>query len=210
MPVIDRLSTSLGRRDGLPNKGLAEDLCRTENLKEIEELVKNLRSKDGRIASDCLEVVEEIGKAKPALIARYSGVLLRLLRSRNNRLVWGAMTALASIALERPKELYENLALIVDTMKRGSVITVDNAVSVLARVASAGAEYERNIVPHLLEHLSTCRPKEVAQHAERCLIAFNPGNKARFLKAIASRTKVLTKSQRARVARVVKALEKDA
>jgi hypothetical protein len=93
-------------------------------------------------------------------------------------------------------------------MEKGSVITVDAGVLALARVAAANPTYNRAIFPYLLDHLRTCRPKEVPQHAEKTLYAVNAENKAEFIAVIKARLDNATPAQLARLKRVIKQAEK--
>jgi hypothetical protein len=43
----------------------------------------------------------------------------------------------------------------------GAGVTVDNGVKVLAAVAAANENYRTELLPYLLQHLRTCRPKDV-------------------------------------------------
>ena len=54
------------------------------------------------------------------------------------------MIALSTIATINPGRIFGNIDLIFDVIKKGSVITVDNGVSVLAKVGSVNREYEKN------------------------------------------------------------------
>jgi len=206
MSVIDRLSSSLGRRDQGPNQELAAELCETRSRADIEEVVANLSNEDRRIQSDCIGVLYEIGYIDPDLIAPYAGDFLALLRSRNNRLVWGAMAALSSIAGRQADQIYEQIDLVLEVIEKGSVITVDGGISVLAGVATANEDYESRIVPYLLEHLRTCRPKEVAQHAERAAVAVNTRNRDEFIQVLEGRLEDLSETQQTRLRRLMRKL----
>jgi translation initiation factor RLI1 len=81
---------------------------------------------------------------------------------------------------------------------------VDNAISVLAITASAKPQYNKDIFPDLLSHLSTCRPKEVSQHAERSFPAVNAGNKNEFIKVLEKRMEDLSGGGLARVKKLIK------
>jgi hypothetical protein len=89
-------------------------------------------------------------------------------------------------------------------MDSGSVITKDNGVKVLANAASTKLEYNKGIFPYLLNHLKTCRPKDVAQHSEKTLPAVNASNKDEFIKALEKRMEDLSGSGLARVKKVIK------
>ena len=72
---------------------------------------------------------------EPKLIAGYTDDFVKLLRSKNNRLVWGAMTALAEVAKEILMAVFSHLDEIKKAKETGSVITVDNAITTLACTA---------------------------------------------------------------------------
>jgi hypothetical protein len=204
MSVIDKLACSLGRNDEIPNQELAKELCRTRDDDSIKELIQCLLNGTTAIKNDSIKVLYEIGEAQPELISSYVDDFIKLLNSKNNRLVWGAMTALSTIATINPGKIFENIDLIFDVMKTGSVITVDNGISVLAKVGSVNKEYENKALPFLLKHLETCRPREVAQHSERSMVIANSENKIEFQKVLEKRLDDLTESQQARVKKVLK------
>ena len=89
MSVITRLAFALGRRDDVPNQELAKELAVARAVDGVRELVANLQHPDRNIQSDCIKVLYEIGYIAPELIAEYVEEFLALLKSKNNRLVWG-------------------------------------------------------------------------------------------------------------------------
>src|SRR5262245_35715485 len=102
MRVIDKLAISLNRRDEVPNQELAQKIVAIGDQSAVKELIDNLASKNKGIQHDCIKVLYEIGERKPDLIATYHKEFGSLLESKDNRLVWGAMTALHMIALNEP------------------------------------------------------------------------------------------------------------
>jgi hypothetical protein len=169
----------------------------------IREIAENLWNKEQNIQSDCLKVLYEIGYQDPALISDYVSDFLKLLKSRHNRLVWGGMIALSTIGALEPDEIFQQYDEIRRVMETGSVITMDNGVKTLALVASKKVIYNREIFPFLLDHLATCRPKDVPQHAEKTLPAVTSSNKADFIKVLEKRMEDMSASQEARVNRVM-------
>jgi len=204
MPVLDRLSSSMVRRDEVPNQELAHDLATRGDEAGIREVAENLWNKDKKIQADCIKVLYEVGSMEPKLIAGYTDDFVKLLRSKNNRLVWGAMTALAEVAKVDPDSVFSHLDEIKKAKETGSVITVDNAITTLALTAAANNKYNKAIFPYLLNHLSSCRPKEVPQHAERILPAVNSSNKDDFIRILEKRTEDLSGSGLARVKKAMK------
>jgi hypothetical protein len=204
MSVLNRLASSLGRRDEVPNQELAHDLAIRKDKAGVREIAENLWNKDKNIQADCIKVLYEIGSIEPNLIAEYTQDFAHLLRSRNNRLIWGGMTALGEVAKTNPDAVFKYVDEIKKAKETGSVITVDNAISTLAYTAAASDKYNKAIFPYLLKHLSDCRPKEVPQHAEKTLPAVNSSNKADFIKVLETRMEDLSGSGLARVKKVIK------
>ena len=191
----------------MPNQELARDLAKKKDRKGIQEIAANLWNQDKDIQADCIKVLYEVGYIEPALVASYAEDFVKLLKSRNNRLVWGAMIALGVVAAQKADVILAHLDEIKRAMKEGSVITVDNAVQVLARAASAGEKYRKAMFPLLLDHLRTCRPKDVPQHAEKSLPAVTAANCKEFVAVLTRRTDDLSSSGLVRVKKVVKLAE---
>ncbi len=203
MTILNRLAHFQNRRDEVPNQELARDLAAQKDRAGIREIAEHLWDKNANVAADCIKVLYEVGYIDPSLIADYVEDFVRLLKNRNNRLVWGGMIALAEAARANPDGVYKHLAEIKKAMDAGSVITVDNAVKALA-LAAAKPEYNAAIFPILLKHLQTCRPKDVAQHSEKSLPAVNGKNKAKFISTLEKRMEDLSGSALARVKKVIK------
>jgi hypothetical protein len=207
MSVLQRIAYYQNRRDEVPNQELAKELAAKKDRKGIREIADNLWNENSQIQSDCLKVLYEIGYLQPELVAPYTDDFLKLLHSRNNRLVWGAMIALSTVAGLKADAIYPHVGKIEQVMDQGSVITRDNGVKVLALVAAQKTVYSKTIFPYLLHHLETCRPKDVPQHAEKAAVAVNARNKQPFVAVLEKRLVDLSGSQAARVKKVIKGAE---
>jgi hypothetical protein len=204
MSILNLLASLQNRRDEAPNQELARDLAIRKDKPGIREVAENLWNKDKNIQADCIKVLYEIGYLEPKLIAEYADGFVKLLKSKNNRLVWGAMIALAEIAKVDAEVIFKNLDAIKKAKETGSVITIDNSISALAFTASADPKYNKIIFPYLLNHLSSCRPKEVPQHSERTFPAINAGNKIEFIKLLEKRMEDISGGGLARVKKIIK------
>ena len=109
MSIIPQLAHSLNRRDEIPNQELAVIIATTKNNNAVQELVENLHNKTKGIQHDCIKVLYEIGLLQPALITLYLPEFLALLKSKNNRMQWGGMTAINSITMQNSKAIYKAL-----------------------------------------------------------------------------------------------------
>ena len=206
--MIEKVAYSIGRNDEEPNIKLALELIKTKNIKGINEIVEGLNDQVEQIANDCIKVLYEIGEREPELISDHVNVFIKLLKSKNNRLVWGSMMALAKITSLKPQEIFDNLDIVIKAYENGSVITVDNSITVFAELIKAVQEYEKKIFPIIINHLETCRPKEVGQHSERAFICITKNNANIFKKTLINRLDSLTVPQKKRVDKILKKIEK--
>ncbi|OHD18478.1 MAG: hypothetical protein A2086_13370 [Spirochaetes bacterium GWD1_27_9] len=205
--MIEKLAYSLGRNDEEPNIKLALELIKTKNNNGINEIVDGINNPIEQIGNDCIKVLYEIGKREPVLISNYVEVFIKLLKSRNNRLVWGAMIALSKIASITPQEIFDNLDTLIKAYEKGSVITIDNSITVFAELAKAGLKYERIVFPIIIKHLETCRPKEVGQHSERAFVCVTKSNSELFKNTLLKRYDSLTEPQKKRIDKLLKKIE---
>jgi hypothetical protein len=206
MSVLDRIAFFRNRRDEVPNQQLARELAQTENRAGIAEIATNLQHKNQSVQSDCLKVLYEIGYLKPDLIADYTPNFLALLKSKNNRMVWGAMIALATVADRKPKEIYAKLDDVTVAMDKGTLITLVWGTKVLAKVAAADNAYKQKILPLLTAQLKKCLPRDVPMHTESILPVIDAQNKQEFLSLLEKRKPEMTASQLARLKKVIKKL----
>lgn len=204
MSVLNKIAFFQNRRDEVPNQELARYLAQTRNAADIREIAANLWNKEPNIQSDCLKVLYELGYLAPELIVEYVDDFIRLLKHRNNRLVWGGMIALSTIAGLQSDKIFPHVDEIIKTIEAGSVITMDNGIRTLALVASQKDEYRQAIFPYLLEHLESCRTKEVPQHAEKTLPAVTSGNKSDFIGVLEKRLEDSSSSQAVRLKKIIK------
>jgi hypothetical protein len=208
MTVINKLATSLDRRDEVPNQELAKQIADSNDKKAVKELVDNINNKNNDIKRDCIKVIYEIGTLKPKLIAGFSKELLALLDHKNNRLQWGAMTALNTIVNESPETIYRALGKIIAVADKGSVITNDHCVGILIKLCAI-KEYADDAFSLLNERLKVSATNQLPMYAENALPVINDSNKATFISTLNARLPDIEKdTKRKRVEKVLKKLSK--
>ncbi len=207
MSVLEKIAYYQNRRDEVPNQELAKELASKGDIKGIKEIAQNLWNKDKNIQSDCLKVLYETGYIRPNLIAEYYLDFIKLLKSKNNRMVWGAMIALSTIAGIKANEIWPFIDDIIETMEEGSVITIDNAVKTISKIASTSGEYRQKLFPILINCLKTCIPRDVPRHAESIILAVDENNKDEFIDTIESRMAEFKPAQLPRIKKIFIALK---
>jgi hypothetical protein len=204
MSILNKLATALDRRDEVPNQELAAQIVAGNDKAAIHELIDNLSNKDKGIQSDCIKVLYEAGAEKPALIAPYTKVFLKLLDSKNNRLQWGAMHALNAIASAKPDDIYEALPQIASGADKGSVIARDHYVAILIKLMAI-PKYADDTFQLLNEVLQTSPTNQLPMYAENAMAAIPKQHKATFSQTLQSRLSDFDKeSKRKRVEKVLK------
>jgi len=206
MSVLERLASALGRRDEAPNQQLAAELAHQANIMAIAELAANLQNKNKDIQSDCIKVLYEIGAIKPELITPFANEFASLLQSKNNRLQWGAMTALNTITNQIPQLIFENLGNLISIAEKGSVITRDNLMSILTKLM-ATPMYANDALLLFNEQLLKAPVNQLPMYAENALPVVKDLLKDDFVHILQSRLHDIDKeSKRKRVEKVLRKL----
>ena len=201
--MLNQLASAMNRSDEIPNIDLAERLEKAQDVSGILEIATGL-TMDKTTANDCIKVLYEIGERNPNLLIPHTEVFLDLLSSKNNRLVWGAMTALGQVTAFCPEKVFDRFDDVYAAFEKGSVITIDQSISVFASLCRANPAFEQRILPVLINHFAVCRAKEIPQHFERVAVCITPENEPLFQSVIQRRHNELTESQKARVNKVLK------
>jgi hypothetical protein len=208
MSVLNKLASALGRRDEKPNQELAAALAKKKDTKAVKELVENLSNKSKEIRHDCIKTLYELGYLDPIQIAPYYKEFLALLNNKNNRMQWGAMTALSGLAQVNPKELLPHIGRIIDVANRGSVITRDHCVKILVAIGTDKKQTDK-IFPLLREQLLQAPTNQLPSYAEQTLPIITEKHKDAFIRALTSRLDDIEKeSKRKRVEKVIAKLKK--
>jgi hypothetical protein len=176
MSVLRLLASVQGLKGNDANINLAKELSKSQDTLAIQELVDNLNNKDKNIQGDCIKTLYELGYLKPELIDNYYADFIRLLPGKNNRLVWGGMIALATIADLKHQEIFISISTIMDVVNKGSVITIDNGIEILARLNKYD-KYFNTTDPLLIEQLWKCPIKQLPMYIEKSLVSINKKNK---------------------------------
>ena len=207
MPVIEKLATSLDRRDEEPNKELASHIAQTNDSEAVAELVQ-LQHKNRNIQSDSIKTLYELGGIKPALISPYVTHFVLLLQSKNNRMVWGAMAALSAVASINPELLYQHLTTILDAAAKGSVIAKDHANRILVHLTKTSA-YTSNVLALLIDQLKDAPLNQLPAYAENTATVVTDAFKPELLRVLQERLpEVEQESKRKRLEKVLKKLQK--
>lgn len=205
MNWIDKIAFHRNIRNETPNKELAEELATTENKAGIREIAHHLYDKNKSVASDCLAVLYTIGYSKPELIQEFADDFLKLLSSKNNRMVWGSMIALSTLAPLKPDHLFTKMELLLKSMREGTLITEVWGIKTLTSIARCNPSYKKKLLPVLIDYLEQCRPIDFASRVETIQLAMtSPEERATLDKIIASKRADLSAAQAKKLNAVLK------
>ncbi len=186
MSILNKLASALGHRDEEPNVELGKEIAAKNDKAAVKELVGALLHKSKDIQADAIKALYEAGEQNPALVAPYAKEFIALLDSKNNRMQWGAMTALSSMAAANPKVIYEALGKIATVAEKGSVITKDHYAKILTRLGAVKA-YADDSFALLIELLQSAPVNQLPTYAEYAMPLVNDTNKAIFAKTLTAR-----------------------
>lgn len=181
-------------------------LVADKNKEGIKELADNLFNKNKLIQGDCIKTLYEVGEREPLLIAPYADTFIKLLESKNNRMVWGAMTALSACAHLCKAKVYKAVPHLVAIADMGTVITRDHAVNILVTL-SAEHKYAKQILPLLMEQILAAPVNQMPTYAEKTFAVTDDEHKQRLLQVIQQRLpEIEGEARQKRLAKLIKKL----
>ncbi len=185
---------------------MAREIITAEDGLAIKELVNLLETGTTPIKNDCIKVLYEIGETEPKLIAEFLPSFLQTLHSKNNRLQWGAMTAISSIARVLPDEVYQLIPGILEVANNGSVITKDKAFLTLVYLAqNPGSLRQTGYL--MLEQLDASAENQFPRYCEQAVQVIPPDLHSKLVALMQRRLPEMQKaSSKQRVEKVLKKL----
>lgn len=204
MAYIERIAYNLNRRDEVPNQELAKELAEHMDNKGIAEMAEHLFDKNKSIASDCLKVMYEASYISPEIIVEYYSDFVTLLNSKNNRMVWGAMIAIASIAKVALDKVYRDKDLIKEKIKTGSVIANVHGVYSLINMAGASEEIYKKIIDDIFLILDETRSVDFPKRCEAIVKILHDKEKERLHNLIEKNKERLSAAGKKRVEKIIK------
>lgn len=208
MGIAARLASALGRNDERPNGELAEDLAASGNTEDVAELATLLVTGMKPARHDAIKALYELGERRPELIAPHADIFLDLLSTKDNRMLWGAMSALAALAPAAPEKLAENLDIILAAADCASVIARDKAMILLASLAT-DPRFEPVAAPRLLQRLGKSAVNQVPMYAELTAPVMHGKNLDKFRQTVMTWHDVLPMpAKKRRLERLLRMLDK--
>ncbi len=132
---------------------------------QVIQWIAGLESSSRSTRGESIQLLYRTGEHFPELLADHIEVFRKLLTHTDNRMIWGGMSALDRVCAVRAAAIFQILPDILDAAGKGSVITRDNAVSILTRLARH-AGYTETALPLLLEQMRNCPTNQLAMYAE--------------------------------------------
>jgi hypothetical protein len=152
MSVLERLSSATGDPTEASNKAVARQALQQPQI--LAEIAAGLSHGDRKVVGDCAEVLTEVAKVNPALVAPYAGALSPLLDHGDTRVRWEATHALALVAALVPEQIAPLLPVLVARIEKdGSVIVRDCAVIALGEYGRSSPGAARQVFPSLRQAL---------------------------------------------------------
>lgn len=204
--IQEKLASFLGRRDETPNIELAQLISNNKDSQAVKDLVLLLKGKSKDFQNDSIKVLYEVAEHTPELISDFIQDFIDALKSKNNRLQWGAMTALKKITPINAEQIFKNILVLEQATEQGSVITRDNFIEILSILLDE-KEYEDLIFPMILKQLKNCPTNQLPMYTEILAPKITSVTCKSFQETVSSRLNEIDKeSKRKRIEKVLKKL----
>ncbi len=196
MSYINKIAYYRNIRNEEPNKELAEELASSSDTIGIDEIASFLNDKNSSVASDCLAVLYHVGYVRPDLIEKFTETFLNMLDSKKNRMVWGSMIALSTIAPLKKDFLFGFYDKILKVTKEGSLITEVWGIKTIVKIISGNDEYKKVGMADIFRFVEDCRPIDFCKRVETVLEVVNtPKELEDFKTLIEEKKQELSESQ---------------
>ncbi len=206
MSILSKLAGAQGLKDESANILLAEEIVAQQNEAAVAELMAHLQDK--KVQNDCIKTLYEIAGRQPEMVKPYFNDFLKALKSKNNRIQWGAMTALYELSKVAPSEILLHLEELEQAAQSGSVITRDNFVKSLAQLMRH-TPYQEQAWSKLSKQLQEAPDNQFAMYAEETAATLPQEYAATFTALLEKRIVDLPKeSQQKRIQKILKKLAK--
>jgi len=187
MSIQDKLAYAQGRRDQEPNKSLAREIAETDDHGKLDELISVFESRPHvGIQKDCVLTMAWIAEINPEMIAPHSDYFIGKLNDPVNRVIWGSMITLSSIAHYVPDKLFDSLPEILDAMDTGTVVTRDHGYRILITLYQ-NTTYKQDVFVLILEQLSRAPSNQLGQYAEKLLVVLDTSHKEEVIRVLEER-----------------------
>lgn len=204
--IQEKLASFLGRRDENPNIELAQLISNNKDSQAVKDLVLLLKGKSKDFQNDSIKVLYEVAEHTPELISDFIQDFIDALKSKNNRLQWGAMTALKKITPINAEQIFKNILVLEQATEQGSVITRDNFIEILSILLDE-KEYADLIFPMILKQLKNCPTNQLPMYTEILVPKITSVTCKSFQETVSSRLNEIDKeSKRKRIEKVLKKL----
>lgn len=207
MSTIDKIAYYLGARDEVPNQVLAKFLVDNKDIDGMDEIASYLYDKNKSVSSDCLKVIYEAGYIDPQMTSKYIEDFLKLLTSKNNRMVWGAMIAVSNVTPFEHEKIFEKIDLIMKLTETGTVITHIHGINVMLKLCSIESKYYDKLYPILIDYLKECRPVDFGKRVELYTSIINDDNRDEILRIVNIRLPDINKNQQSRIKKALKEVD---
>ena len=206
MTIAGRLASALERNDERPNVALAEALAASPDPDAVAELVGLLRTGSKPQRHDAIKVLYELGERDPEQIAPYFDTFVSLLSTRDNRMRWGTMSALAALAPIRQREVFGHLDAVLAAADAGKVISKDKAMKLLSDL-NAMRELTPTVTPIILARLKESAINQVPMYAELAAPTIAEADKPAFRQIVSDwRDRIPMPAKKKRLEQVLKKL----
>ncbi|MEP3279290.1 MAG: hypothetical protein ABJN26_12620 [Stappiaceae bacterium] len=200
--IAAQLASSLGHTDESANIELAEALCQSDDQTAVAFVVDILETGTKTLRKDAIKVLYEVGARRPELIVPHTDVFFDGIDSRDNRIVWGALKALAKICTVSPDSVADRLNLVLKAADNGSVIAKDQAVEILVSLKSL-PKYTQVASSELFSRLRTAAINQLPRYAEITAANLLPSEMNEFLSILEMRlADPMSESSRRRLRKV--------
>lgn len=192
MSIQNQLAHSLGRKDQVPNKALAQSIADAEYMSGLNKLIQFIESGPiDRLQMDAMLAIAYVAEQKPQLVVDHVDFLISKLNDPINRVIWGSMIALAHMADLVSDKLFEALPKVIDAMDAGTVVTRDFGFRILVSLYKV-EQFCDDVFYIISDQIILAPSNQLGQYVERMIPIVKVDHKKKLIAILEERNVDLT------------------
>lgn len=169
MSIASKLSYSLGHKNQVANKQLAQQIADTQDECALNELIDLFQVESPRrLLMDAILAIASVGEKNASMLVPHVDFFIQRLSDKIERVGWGSMIALSYVTPFVPRAVFEELSVILEAMGRKSVVGRDYGFRILTHLYKV-EELRGDLIYIILEQLRIAPSNQIGQYTERLL-----------------------------------------
>jgi hypothetical protein len=182
---------------------VAAGIVATESTQELAQFTRALEDPNSKVATHAARVVEEVVHQNPALAAGQIARLVKLINSREARVVRTCANALPMLAGVAPAKVARHMATLKESYADATDVGKDGIVRTFVILCEASVAYQKRLIDVFEQALTMAEPETLLRWSTMVLPALKGEPHAQAREVVEGRLPEIPRSTAQKIAELV-------